>query len=71
MQKTEILLTTFLLTAAKMIYRIFDFFHKIDYFGISSLTLNECNILKNVDELAYLLTQLKALPDFLAEREKL
>ena len=56
----------------------FNFFHKSEYFDISSLNgavgdqnlylmhFNVRSIQKNVDEPANLLTQLKALPDFLA-----
>ena len=59
----------------------FDFFHKSEYFDISSLNsvvgtqnlylmhFNLRSIQKNVDELANLLTQPKVLPDVLATTE--
>ena len=68
------LLTTFFIDNSENDLSYFDFFHKSEYFDISSLNgvlmhFNVRSMQKNVNELANLLTQLKALPDVLAITE--
>ena len=80
-KKTEMFLTIFFIDSSENDFSYFDFFHKSKYFDISSLNgvvedqnfslmhFNVRSIQKNVDELANLLKQHKALSDVLAIME--